>query len=122
MSSKPDVIEEMHLKFQFQDGVILNEIVQAFNYEEQEDIDYLLLLEKLSKEQHFVMQFKECKSLDPRVRKEASQRYSTHSYHPPLNPNHLTLSRACNEDGEGENTKENDRKGGQESAPEEKNG
>nr|CAD7589125.1 unnamed protein product [Timema genevievae] len=65
MSSKPDVIEEMHLKFQFQDGVILNEIVQAFNYEEQEDIDYLLLLEKLSKEQHFVMQFKECKSLDP---------------------------------------------------------
>nr|CAD7399785.1 unnamed protein product [Timema cristinae] len=72
MSSKPDMIEQMHLKFQFQ-GVILNEIVQAFDFEEQDDIDYLLLLEKLSKEQHFTMQFKECDSLDPRFEEHKTQ-------------------------------------------------
>nr|CAD7259691.1 unnamed protein product [Timema shepardi] len=65
ISSNPDVVEKMHLKFQSKEGVILNEIIEAFNYEEQDDIDYVLLLEKLSKEQHFTMQFDECESLDP---------------------------------------------------------
>nr|CAD7198853.1 unnamed protein product [Timema douglasi] len=67
ISSNPDVVETMHLKFQSKEGVILNEIIEAFNYEEQDNIDYLLLLEKLSKEQHFTMQFDECESLDPIV-------------------------------------------------------
>nr|CAD7401712.1 unnamed protein product [Timema poppensis] len=67
ISSNPDVVETMHLKFQSKEGVILNEIIEAFNYEEQDNIDYLLLLEKLSKEQHFTMQFDECESLDPMV-------------------------------------------------------
>nr|CAD7425203.1 unnamed protein product [Timema monikensis] len=82
ISSKPDMIEQMHLKFQFQ-GVILNEIVQAFDSEEQDDIDYLLLLEKLSKEQHFTMQFKECDSLDPIV--NFSPNASEGRYSPTLN-------------------------------------